>query len=164
MKWWKPSKAEEVQPRLWLHPHAVDCFALILSPDMTVCEFGGGGSTLWLAERARQVTTYEPDAEWYNALAQRVPQNVRLINRPLPEIEIPKCDIVYIDGEPIHYRDDWLAFAPYTGCKWVVLDNANRPEYSLQRAVFRNHADLVVTADGNERGTMYLVTEFWRMK
>jgi len=46
----------------------------------------------------------------------------------------------------------------------VILDNANRPEYARTREEFQQFADLIETVNGNGGNTLYLVTEFYRMK
>ena len=46
--------------------------------DKTILEFGGGQSTLWWAERAHKVVTFEGDKGWLDKLAGQVPSNVEL--------------------------------------------------------------------------------------
>jgi hypothetical protein len=43
---------------------------------LTVFEYGSGNSTLWWAQRATSVTTFEHDLTWFNTFKQRVPVNV----------------------------------------------------------------------------------------
>lgn len=164
MKWWQPSQSENIQPIPWLHPDAIKYLDGILNPDMQVVEFGGGGSTLWLAERVKAVITCEPNEQWFNKLFEIVPDNVSVFNR-LDFVMVP-CDLIFIDGEPVTVRSDWLRAAAYTlkSGGWIVLDNANRPEYAKERNDLYLVAELVHTANGNEGGTKYLVTEFWRIK
>lgn len=67
-----------------------------LPPQAAVFEYGGGGSTLWLARRAAAVTTVEHEEAWHallaEALAARGVMNVTLLRRP-PRLEGP------IDGD-----------------------------------------------------------------
>jgi hypothetical protein len=46
---------------------------------------------------------------------------------------------------------------------WVVLDNANRPEYAAERAELEKRTVEYQRFNSNEGGTLYLVTEFFRM-
>jgi hypothetical protein len=43
-----------------------------------VLEFGGGQSTLWWAERAKNVVTLEGNKEWYEKIKRDMPENVDL--------------------------------------------------------------------------------------
>lgn len=163
MNWWMPSAPSALKPKLWLSPAACEYMESIITPDMTVMEFGGGGSTLWFAQRVKQVITYEPDAEWYVRLSEKAPANVTLRNATIWNLS-DTCDLLFIDGEPVIYRGMWLAISPLFCKKYVVLDNANRPEYVEQRTIFKDTAHLEKRVNGNEGNTLYLVTEFWRMK
>lgn len=163
MRWWQPSKSEDITPFPWLHPDAIAYLESILLPGMQVCEFGGGGSTLWLAERVKTVITCEPNEQWFSKLFVIVPENVSVFHRLEPLLI--NCDLLFIDGEPVTVRADWLRAASdiLQAGGWIVLDNANRPEYAKEREGLREFAELVHTANGNEGGTRYLVTEFWRV-
>jgi hypothetical protein len=77
-----------------------------------VLEFGGGQSTLWWAERAEQVITFEGNKEWYEKIRGGMPANVKLylvseetasscllgIESVLGEGKHEKFDIIIIDG------------------------------------------------------------------
>lgn len=52
------------EPVPWL-PHLATAFlGAIVRPDMTVFEWGCGGSTLWFADRVTRVISIEHNAEW----------------------------------------------------------------------------------------------------
>ncbi|MFC8732589.1 class I SAM-dependent methyltransferase [Luteimicrobium sp. NPDC057192] len=55
----------------WLAFVVIDRLDEIVGPESSVFEFGGGGSTVWFAERARQVTSIEHDPEWAALLEER---------------------------------------------------------------------------------------------
>lgn len=155
-KWYQPSASPIETP--WIHPDAVSYLESILTPDMDVIEFGGGGSSYWLSLRVNSVITYETNPDWAKQIKGATIRPSGMWNTE------DNCDLLFIDGEPVHFRGLWLAVVPLFVRKWVVLDNANRPEYKEQREAFRDVADLVHTVNGNEAGTRYLVTEFWRMR
>ena len=86
----------------WLGAH--------LSPEMTVFEYGSGGSTLFLAQRVAHVFSVEHDATWYEvvsaALAQRHLTNVTaLLREPQPIDELSSTTAVV----PAHeeFITDW---------------------------------------------------------
>ena len=162
MKWYHPSKSDKFPSTPWLHPNAIEYLESILKSDMQVMEFGGGGSTLWFADKVKQVITCEPDHNWFEKLFDISPENVSVFNR-LEPLKMP-ADLIFIDGEPVEIRGNWLIAAVelVNAGGYVVLDNANRPEYKAERRWLEKHMMLVYTSDGNEENTHYLVTEFWQ--
>ena len=157
-KWYQPSETRDAP---WICADAIDYLDSILAPDMTVCEFGGGGSTLWIALRCKTIITYERDPKWREFIEAHAPDNVTVVPSGMWASAVP-CDLLFIDGEPVEWRADWLREARHIARKWIVLDNANRPEYAKERDALAEFAKLVHTSNGNEGGTKYLVTEFWR--
>lgn len=164
MQWWKPRQAKEIEAQPWLSPKAIEFFESILAPEYDVLEFGAGGSTLWLSQRVATVESYEPIREWREAVQARADENVTFLEEP-DFNPVEYYDVIFIDGEPVTDRAKWLFYSPIMAKPggWIVLDNANRPEYIEERAMLGDVADLVFTANGNEGGTRYLVTEFWRL-
>lgn len=170
-EWWKPSKPEDLQAVPWISPAAIDFLAGILTPDMEVIEHGSGGSTLFMAERVSKVTAYEVDPDWQAIVKQKAPANVRIISRGTHNIRKAKqVDLLFIDGEPLKDRCEWLAYAEdfVKPGGWIVLDNANRPEYKAERDALADIADLIERVDANVQNrhvsTNFLVTEFWKVR
>jgi predicted O-methyltransferase YrrM len=164
-KWYQRSTPAAVPSVPWLSPQAVSYLESILQPEFRVIEHGSGGSTLWFAKRVKEVIAYERDVNWFSVLDACKPENVKIRNSDKPAKYSNKTfDLLLIDGEPVTDRAAWLERAPkiVKAGGWVVLDNANRPEYELARAEFGEFAKLIYTADANEPGTRYLVTEFWQ--
>src|SRR3984885_13537361 len=64
----------------WLSFSAVDYLEEPI-PGRRVFEFGSGMSTLWFAERCREVVSVESNPEWYSSIANqtRTRDNVRVI-------------------------------------------------------------------------------------
>ena len=80
---------------------------------------------------------------------------------PLPDMDARK-DLLLIDGEPVEHRAVWLLESQrmVKSGGWIVLDNANRPEYAKEREQLKQFAELIYTSPlyGS-----YLITEFWRV-
>ena len=53
-----------------------------LTPGARVFEFGGGGSSLWLADHGADLTVVEHDESWAEQLAKALPASVKLVIQP----------------------------------------------------------------------------------
>lgn len=168
MKWWQRSSSNEIQPIPWLSPAAVLRLEEIVRSDWEVLEHGSGGSTLWFAEHCKSVIAIEQNPEWRQAVDDQLDPSKGSVVPSLGDI-IPsqallkgKFDLLLIDGEPVGDRAKWLQSATnlVKPGGWVVLDNANRPEYAAERSALQQLATDVETLDANESGTLYLVTDF----
>lgn len=103
----------------WLVFPAVDRLEQLIS-GRRIFEFGSGMSTLWFAERCRQVISVESDSRWHQVVTEqcRAIQNVRIIHAPSKEDYLGaistaggKFDLILVDGL---YRRDCLDLArPY---------------------------------------------------
>jgi hypothetical protein len=106
-----------------------------------VLEFGAGYSTLWWAERAAKVVSFESNGEWFRRLLPMVPPNVVLthVSTEKPALEDltrfgNEFDIIVIDG--LH-RAHCAAFTPdlLTPNGAIIIDNAEgygmNPEESI---------------------------------
>lgn len=162
--WWQPSKSNDIKPIPWLAPKVIQHLENLIQPDWEIIEHGSGGSTLWFAERCKSITSFEDNPDWQKRVKERAPQNVTIYNSTTT-IELPYGDLLLIDGEPVEDRVQWIESAPdiVKLGGWIVLDNANRPEYAEERKHLQEIAESFETFDGNEAGTLYLVTEFYRM-
>ena len=160
--WFKPSKPEDIKPIPWLGKKVIEYLESILTKDMDVLEHGSGGSTLWFASRVKRVTACEHDSAWKTEIQKQAPENVVLMDARIPEKSVP-FDLFLIDGEPIQNRAEWIQWATYLVKPggWIVLDNANRPEYAKEREELAQKAKLIKRFDCNN-GTQYLVTEFYK--
>jgi len=72
----------------WMTFRAIRWLKSYLSPEMTVFEYGAGGSTLFLAKRVRVLTSIENDARWHAA-----------ISHALQAAGISNCDIRLIPAQ-----------------------------------------------------------------
>lgn len=168
-KWYQPSQSKEIRPIPWLAPKVIERLEQIVKPHFRVIEHGCGGSTLWFSERAASVLAFDGNKQWRDTLNQKLDQNkarVFVSLGEMHELEKDKFDLLLIDGEPLEDRAKWLQAAPHLvkSGGWVVLDNANREQYAAERKHLQEQAAEFETFDGNEPGTRYLVTEFYRLK
>lgn len=51
-----------------------------LTDDLSVFEYGGGNSTLYLSTRVKRVVTLEHNAKWFELLKRQAPANARIIH------------------------------------------------------------------------------------
>ncbi|HWQ91638.1 MAG TPA: class I SAM-dependent methyltransferase [Clostridia bacterium] len=56
----------------WFSYAAIDFLKQFLRPDMTVCEYGSGGSTLFFAARVASVFSIEDNPDWFQRVSQRL--------------------------------------------------------------------------------------------
>ncbi|MDB6022370.1 MAG: hypothetical protein JWQ04_2227, partial [Pedosphaera sp.] len=66
----------------WFSYAAIDFLERRLQPQMTVCEYGSGGSTIFFARRVREVHSIEDNPKWF-----------ALVNRRLAELRILNAEI-----------------------------------------------------------------------
>jgi len=157
-------------PIPFLHPRVIAHLENLIKPDWRILEHGSGGSTLWFAERCKEVVAIEHDKKWFDALRHKKNDRVYLVLflgaiNELMTVD-NKYDLMLIDGEPLEERAFFLKSA-YELVKpggIVVLDNANREVFAEEREWLRNNCKSYDTFDGNEGGTVYLVTEFYTLK
>lgn len=164
MLWYKSRRPDQIIAVPFFGVAATFKLGEIVRPHHSVLEFGAGGSTLWLANRCAKVTSVENDAEWYEVVKGLAPSNVDVIHSTGEAIPDGVFDVIIIDGDPPALRCAWIDNAPRHLSRggWIILDNANRPEYLTQRASITAAADYAVTVDCNEANTLYLVTDFYR--
>lgn len=162
--WWKPSKPEEIRPEPWLGTDAKRYFGSLLKPDMTVLEFGAGGSTLWMADKVKEIMSVENNAAWLDTIKDKSLKNVTLYywNEPEPPEFEQLFDLVFIDGEPVERRANWIMAVPHLVKMGgnIVLDNSNRLEYESERNWLNRNSKLLYRAKG--KGGTYTWTEFYQ--
>lgn len=109
----------------WFSYAAIDFLEEFLQPQMTVCEYGSGGSTIFFARRVKSVFSIEDNERWYELVLARLRQvgleNVTLVLRPfdfkkaqgfqhsgyLHAIPDSRFDVIVIDGS-----EEWTQVRP----------------------------------------------------
>jgi len=109
----------------WWPYDAISWVAAVLPPGARVFEYGGGGSTLWLADRGAVVIVAEHDGPWHRQLADSLPSSVRLLFRP-PAAE----GTVTSASEPGFFDDYAVAISGETNgsLDLVIVDGRVRVE------------------------------------
>jgi predicted O-methyltransferase YrrM len=144
----------------WFSYGAIDFLKRYVKPEMTVFEYGSGGSTVFFAQRVKSVVATEDDALWLERVRERLQAsgngNVELQHRPfdftraegfvesdyLQSIPDRKFDIIIVDGmeHSVKVRPQCFAYAQDYVKRGgiIVVDDAWRyPElYDLSRAKF----------------------------
>lgn len=104
-----------------------------LNDRLTVFEYGSGNSTIWFAERVKEIISVENDEKWFEVVKLRVPQNAKVVYRQLEyhgkyaeEIanHNKKFDIIIIDGRDRNYCAE-LAVKHLSDSGVIIFDNAD---------------------------------------
>jgi len=123
--------------------HCATLMLGVLCQDAEVFEFGAGGSTLWLASRAKRLVSIEHDADWYAVIAQELGDeqphvSLRLVELPQLAHAISKTrkkwDVVFVDCNS-HHREQAIknSAAHVKPGGWLVADDFRFP--GVKRAV-----------------------------
>lgn len=171
-KWWHPSPAGEINPIPWLAPNVIARLEEIVKPVFRVIEHGCGGSTLWFSSRVASVLATDNNEKWREKINAKLDKSRAQVFASFGEIhpvemaDADKFDLLLIDGEPLEDRIQWIENAVKTvkAGGYVVLDNANREIFADARAWLHAQSETVETFDGNEGGTLYLVTDICKLK
>jgi hypothetical protein len=127
----------EGRPIPWYTYPAIEFLERTAGADQRVFEWGSGNSTLWWAERARQVVSVEHDRRWYEQIRSTMPQHVTLQHCVAAEdyvVQIAKYprgtfSTVVIDGEA---RNECARLAAeYADARGIIVfDNSDRRGFS----------------------------------
>jgi len=109
----------------WFSYAAIDFLEKFVRPQMKVCEYGSGGSTIFFARRAQSVFSIEDNAKWAELVSKRVAElllkNVRLKLCPfdfkapagfeqsdyLQALPDEDFDVIVVDGS-----EEWIKVRP----------------------------------------------------
>lgn len=125
-------------PLPWITYPAIEFLKRRIKPDMSVFEYGAGGSTLWWAKHVREVVSVEHDVEWFQKIKHTVGAHAILSHVPLEyggayskavqQYQL-HFDIVVVDGrDRVNCLKNCISALKQSGV--VILDNSDRAEYS----------------------------------
>jgi hypothetical protein len=125
-------------PLPWITYPAIEFIRRRIKPEMSVFEYGSGGSTTWWANQVNTVVSVEHDRTWFEKLQQTPHPRVKAYQIDLVYggaysrkiLEFESCfDVVVIDGrDRVNCLKNCRAALRPTGV--VVLDNSDCPEYA----------------------------------
>lgn len=125
-------------PIPWWSYGVIDFVEERLAKTMSVLDFGSGGSSVWLGARVAEVVTVENDHKWAVIVRSFIPENVHLIELPVPgklvadDIPPPagrKFQLLIVDALA-NRIDCATAGLPFLAEDGVVLwDNTDGPDW-----------------------------------
>ena len=140
----------EFRDRPWLGEDAIRILEENLTKESQVLETGAGASTLWLADRAGLVISYEHNLAWYEAVNAELRQRGKKNALVIYDIDYPKngisrlgstkrpfdmillFDLILIDGRG-RVKSIKTTHKMLRPGGILMLDNANRPRYQPGR-------------------------------
>lgn len=120
----------------WLTYPFISLLEERLKSDFVVFEYGSGNSTLYFAQRVKEITSIEHNEVFYIKMKQRMPKNVNYQFYELHKDDYPnsirnenkKFDIVVIDGrERVNCCKVAVDYLKEQGV--IIFDNSIRPRY-----------------------------------
>lgn len=162
-------------PIPWFTYPAIEFLKERLTKEMTVFEYGSGSSTLFFAERVKEIISVETNKEWFNKIVNKLPSNARLLfydqnnfNCSYPEViktTNSKFDIIIIDAiereEVIYFLDENLYSESV-----IILDDSERIDYKDGIQYLLNNHFKKLDFWGFSPGCLYkkCTTIFYRVK
>jgi len=142
----------------WMVYEAVDWLKNVLKPNMTVFEWGSGGSTLFLAKHVQSVFTVEHDAKWHLQVSSKLVQcGLNSIDYQLIEPTISnQTDPFYVSSDQkfqgYSFSDYVQAIDGYSKNSFdlVVVDGRARPG-CIKHAIPRVRPGGYILLDNSER-------------
>jgi tRNA A58 N-methylase Trm61 len=125
-------------PLPWITYPAIEFLRKRITPEMSVFEYGSGGSTTWWAGQVSEVVSVEHDRTWFDKMEKHSRSNVKAYqidlvyggaySKKILEFE-NRFDVVVIDGrDRVNCLKNCLRALKPSGV--IILDNSDRPEYS----------------------------------
>lgn len=125
-------------PLPWITYPAIEFIHRRIKPEMSVFEYGSGGSTLWWAKRVSEVISVEHDRDWFERMQDHIVPNLKAYqidlvyggaySRKIQEFE-NRFDIVVIDGrDRVNCLKNSLRALKTSGV--IILDNSDLPDYA----------------------------------
>ncbi|MDB4400366.1 hypothetical protein N9Z85_02520 [Akkermansiaceae bacterium] len=127
-------------PQPWVTFQALDFMEAYVKRNMTVFEWGSGGSTLWFQEKGCKVEAYEHHEAWYELVKSKLLNDNKVHFKNLtkgytiPPEGISSCNIIVIDGrERVACAEHIIELAKNGKIKkgaLVLFDDSNRQKYA----------------------------------
>lgn len=134
----KQSVDKQGQPIPWLTYPFLKFLEPRLTTDMKLFEFGCGNSTIWYAQRVKNITSVEHNEKWFSQIKSKMPQNAQLMLKSLEEgtsyvksvvDTADKYEVIIVDGRERNLSIE-ASFQAMTENGVLILDNSERESYS----------------------------------
>jgi hypothetical protein len=135
------------EPLPWITYPAIEFIKRRVKPEMSIFEYGSGGSTRWWANLVSHVVSVEHDRQWFDRLSAVKCPNIQLFQIDLvcggeysKKIANYKnrFDIVVVDGEDrVNCIRNCLGALTESGV--VIVDNSDRSQYAEGVAYLSEH-------------------------
>jgi SAM-dependent methyltransferase len=132
----------------WFAYAAIDFLEGALAPDMRVCEYGSGGSTLFFARRTQSVLSIEDNPKWHELVSRRLEQ------KALSNVTLKLCPFDF--KNPAGFEDsDYFQALPKESFDVIVVDGSE--EWTPVRPRCFRKAETRIKPGG-----MIVVDDSWR--
>jgi hypothetical protein len=132
----------------WFAYAAIDFLDGFLKSNMTVCEYGSGGSTMFFARRTQRVFSIEDNLEWFNSVSNR------LCAKSISNVTMKLCPWDF--KNPAGFEDsDYLNAIPDERFDVIVVDGSE--EWTRIRPACFEKAQTRVKKNG-----IIVVDDSWR--
>jgi len=132
----------------WFSYAAIDFLKGFVEQQMAVCEYGSGGSTMFVAQRVKSVWSIEDNTTWHNLVA------TRLLEKGLDNVTIKLCPFDF--KNPVGFeQSDYLNAMPDDKFDVIVVDGSE--EWTQVRPICFEKAESHVKSGG-----IIVVDDSWR--
>ena len=132
----------------WFSYSAIDFLETFLKPQMTVFEYGSGGSTLFFSQRVANVYSVEDNAKWYDWVS------LRLNDKKISNVTLKLCPFDF--KNPIDFEhSNYLNAIPDKKFDVIVVDGSE--EWTQVRPICFEKAQNHVKPGG-----IIVVDDSWR--
>ena len=132
----------------WFSYAAIDFLENFLQPQMTVCEYGSGGSTLFFAKRTKSVYSIEDNEKWFELVSGRLKQ------KGIANVALRLCPFDF--KNPVRFEhSDYLNAIPDERFDVIVVDGSE--EWTQVRPICFEKAETRIKPGG-----IIVVDDSWR--
>jgi SAM-dependent methyltransferase len=132
----------------WFSYAAIDFLEKFVRPEMSVFEYGSGGSTLFFAKRARRVVAVEDNPQWFDWVSRRLKE------KGLTHVTLKLCEFDF--KKPVGFENSaYLHSMPDEKFDLIVVDGSE--EWTHVRPICFEKAEGRINAGG-----IIVVDDSWR--
>jgi precorrin-6B methylase 2 len=132
----------------WFSYAAIDFLDDFLQPQMTVCEYGSGGSTIFFSRRVRSVFSIEDNPKWHDLVSQRLQQH------SITNVTLKLCPFDFKNPKGFE-QSDYLHAIPEERFDVIVVDGSE--EWTQVRPICFEKAEGHIKPGG-----IIVVDDSWR--